>query len=82
MPQYEKMRTYVFFSSNYLWCELVEFGYKILKEPWHESTLSLLNLHWTEAASAEWNKIKKHNIEKLNSNSLCFFKTFAPINPL
>jgi uncharacterized protein len=53
--------------SNNLWLELIEFGYKISKEQWNESTLSFLNSHsyWTEAASIEWNIRKKDNIEKL-----------------
>jgi uncharacterized protein len=53
--------------SNNLWRELIEYGYKISEEQWHEMTLSFLNSHsyWTKAASIEWNKIKKDNIEKL-----------------
>jgi predicted metal-dependent HD superfamily phosphohydrolase len=53
-------------SSN-LWRELIEFGYKISKKQWNESTLRFLSTHlyWTETAAMEWNKGKKENIEKL-----------------
>lgn len=53
--------------SNNLWRELIEFGYEISKEQWRKSTLDLMNSHsyWTKNASAEWNTIKKHNIERL-----------------
>lgn len=53
--------------SNTLWLELTEYGYKISKKEWLESTLSFLNSHsyWTKAASIEWNKRKKENIEQL-----------------
>lgn len=53
--------------SNTLWRELTEYGYKISKKQWLESTLNFLNSHsyWTEAASIEWNKRKKEHIEQL-----------------
>jgi uncharacterized protein len=56
-----------FILSNNLWRELIEFGYKISKEQWNESTFRFLNTHiyWTETASIEWDKRKKDNIENL-----------------
>lgn len=53
--------------SNNLWHELIEFGYQISKEQWHETTLRFLNTHvyWTETAARAWNERKKANIEKL-----------------
>lgn len=53
--------------SNALWRELTEYGYEISKKQWLESTLNFLSSHsyWTEAASIEWDKIKKEHIEQL-----------------